>query len=35
MIDNLGKKALTDLAVPLARDILPKLTTKATSSVSA
>ena len=35
MIDNLGKKALTGLAVPLAKDILPKLTTKATSSVSA
>ena len=35
MIDNLGKKALKGLAVPLAEDILPKLTTKATWSVSA
>ena len=29
---NLGKKALTDLAFPSARDILPKLETKSTSS---
>ena len=35
MIDNLGKKALKGLAAPLAKDILPKLTTKATWSVSA
>ena len=32
-IGNLGKKTLIDLAVPLAKDVLPKLTTKATSSV--
>ena len=30
---NLGKKALKDLAVPLPKDFLPKLATKATSSV--
>ena len=30
---NLGKKALLDLAVPLTKDVLPKLATKATSSV--
>ena len=30
---NLGKKALTDLAVPLAKDILSILATKATLSV--
>ena len=28
---TLGKKALLDLAVPLAKDFLSKLTTKATS----
>ena len=30
---NLDKKALIDLAVPLARGVLPKLTTKAASPV--
>ena len=30
---NLGKKALLDLAVLLTKDVLPKLATKATSSV--
>ena len=30
VIDELGKKALIDLAVPLAKDVLPKLATKAT-----
>ena len=29
---DLGKKALIDLSVPLAKDVLPKLATKATSS---
>ena len=33
MIDDLGKKALIDLAAPLAKDVLPKLALKATSSV--
>ena len=33
--DNLGKKALINLAVPLAEDVLPNLATKATSSVLA
>ena len=33
MIGNLGKKALTDLAVPLVKDILPKLATKASNFV--
>ena len=32
-ISNLKKKALLDLAVPLAKDVLRKLPTKATSSV--
>ena len=32
---NLGKKALINLAVPLAKDVLPKLATKATSSLLA
>ena len=30
---KLRKKVLLDLAVPLAKDVLPKLATKATSSV--
>ena len=30
VIDELGKKALIDLAVPLAKDVLPKLAIKAT-----
>ena len=34
MMGNLGKKTLTDLAVPLAIDVLPKLATKATLSIS-
>ena len=29
-LDNLGKKALLDLAVPLTKDVLPKLATKET-----
>ena len=33
MMSNLGKKKLLDLAVPLAKDVLPKLATKATSPV--
>ena len=33
MIGNLGKKAMLNFAVSLAKDILPKLATKATSSV--
>ena len=33
IINNLGKKALLDLAVPLAEDVLPKLATKATLSL--
>ena len=33
MINNLGKKTLLDLAVPLAKDVLCKLATKATSYV--
>ena len=33
MSGNLGKKALLDLTVPLARDALPKLATKTTLSV--
>ena len=32
-IGNVGKKALLDLAVALAKDILPNVATKATSSV--
>ena len=34
MMGNLGNKTLTDLAVPLAIDVLPKLATKATLSIS-
>ena len=30
---NLGNKALLDLSVPLAKYVLPKLATKATSSI--
>ena len=30
---NFGKKALTDLTVPLAEDVLPKLANRATLSV--
>ena len=30
---NLGQKALLDLTVPLAEDVLPKLATRATSSI--
>ena len=33
VIGNLGKIKLIDLTVPLAKDILPKLATKAVSSV--
>ena len=33
MIGNLGKKALTDLAVCLYKHVLPKLTTKKTTSI--
>ena len=33
-LGNLGKKVLADLPVPLAKDVLPKLTTKATSFLS-
>ena len=33
VIGNLGKIELIDLTVPLAKDILPKLATKAVSSV--
>ena len=33
MMSNFYKKRLLDLAVPLARHVLPKLATKATSSV--
>ena len=32
-LGKLGKKVLLDLAVCLAKDVLPKLATKATSSV--
>ena len=32
-LGNLGKKVLLDFAVPLIKDVLPKLATKATSSV--
>ena len=32
-MNNLGKKALLYLAVPVAKDVLPKLATKATSSI--
>ena len=32
LIGNLIKKALTDLTVPFANDVLPKLATEATSS---
>ena len=34
MLDNFNKTVLLDLTVPLAKDILPKLATRATSSVS-
>ena len=30
---NIGKKVLTELAVPFAKDVLLKLSTKATSSI--
>ena len=33
IIGNLGKKVLLDLLVPLVKDVLPNLATKATSSV--
>ena len=33
MMSNLGKKALTDLAVPLTKDVMPKLATKPTLSI--
>ena len=33
MMGNLVKKELLDLAVPLAKNVLPKLATKATLSV--
>ena len=33
-VGKLGKKVLLGLAVPLAKDVLPKLSTKATFSVS-
>ena len=33
IMGNLTKKAVLDLAVPLAKGVLPKLATKATSSV--
>ena len=33
MMGNLGKKALLELAVPSAKDVLPRLATKATSFV--
>ena len=33
MIDKLGKDALMKIDVPLAKDILPQLATKATSSI--
>ena len=33
MIGNLGKKALTDLAVCLSKHVLPKLATKKTASI--
>ena len=33
VISNLGKKALLDLVFPLAKDVLPKFASKATSSV--
>ena len=32
-LGNLGKKVLLDLAVPLAKDVFPKLATIATSSI--
>ena len=32
MMSNLGQKALLELSVPLAKDVLPKLATKETSS---
>ena len=32
-LGNLGKKVVLDLAVPLAKDVLPKLATKGTSPV--
>ena len=33
MISELGKKSLKDLAVPLAKDVFPKLATKRASQV--
>ena len=33
IMSNLGKKALLDLAAPLAKDVLLKLVTKTTQSV--
>ena len=33
MVDNLDKKALINLSVLLAKDVLPKLATKATNSL--
>ena len=35
MMGDLGKKALLELAVPLAEDVLPRLATKAISFVLA
>ena len=32
-LGNLDKKVLLDLAIPLAKDVMPKLATKATSSL--
>ena len=32
-MNNLGKKASINLCVPLAKDVLPKLAIKATSSI--
>ena len=34
MIGKLGKQELIDLVAPLAKDVLPKLATKAASSIS-
>ena len=33
-LDNLGKKPLLDLAVPLAKDVLPKLRTNLTNKTT-
>ena len=33
MMGNLSKKAVTDLVVPLAKDVLPKVATKVTLSI--